>query len=71
MKDATITLKGHLIHKEEGGVCFNHHEKEAGKARVIKNKMVGVKSTRAGRVTKMTGMGDSVSGRHVRVDAVD
>ena len=64
-------LEGHLIREEEGGVCFNCHEKGTGKARVIKDEAMGVKSARAGRVAKVASIGDGASGRHVRIDAVD
>ena len=64
-------LEGHLICKKEGGVCFNCHEKGTGKARVIKNEAMGVKSAGAGGVVKAMSVGDSASGRHVRIDVVD
>ena len=35
-------LESYLIRKEEGGVCFDCHEKGAGKVRVIKNEVMGV-----------------------------
>ena len=67
----TECLKSHLIRKEKGGVCVNCHEKGAGKARVVKNEAMGVKSARAGRVAKAISIGDSVSQRHFRDDVTD